>query len=173
MDKGNLWKFGTREIVYSAIGAALYGVLSWVFNGLQLPGTALVSIRPPIAIPMFMGVMFGPLVGLFSGGIGNVIGDLLSGYGFFWAWDVGNGLIGLVCGLLPMVGIGEIKTRRDYLFVALAAAVSSFVGLAFPAWAFRLASPPKVPAVQRKSLKQDRAASMPDAVWPVSRHRPD
>src|SRR5208337_4689566 len=47
------------------------------------------------------------------------------------------------------------------------------VGLAFEAWAFRLASPPKVPAVQRKSLKQDRAASMPDAVWPVSRHRPD
>ena len=47
------------------------------------------------------------------------------------------------------------------------------VGLAFEAWAFRLASPPKVPAVPRKSLKQDRAASMPDAVWPVSRHRPD
>ena len=46
------------------------------------------------------------------------------------------------------------------------------VGLAFRAWAFRLASPPKVPAVQRKSLRQDRAAaSMPDAVWPVSRHR--
>jgi len=36
-----------------------------------------------------------------------------------------------------------------------------------------LTSPPKVPAVQRKSLKQDRAASMPDAIWPVSRHRPD
>src|SRR5271166_1552539 len=47
------------------------------------------------------------------------------------------------------------------------------VGLAFQAWAFRLTSPPKVPAVQRKSLKQDRAASMPDAIWPVSRHRPE
>jgi len=41
------------------------------------------------------------------------------------------------------------------------------------ACAFRLPSPPKVPAVQRKSLKQDRAASMPDAVWPVSRCRPN
>jgi len=47
------------------------------------------------------------------------------------------------------------------------------IGLAFEACAFRLPSPPKVPAVQRKSLKQDRAASMPDAVWPVSRFRPD
>src|SRR6185312_11099565 len=47
------------------------------------------------------------------------------------------------------------------------------VGLALRACAFRLPSPPKVPAVQRKSLKQDRAASMPDVVWPVSRCRPD
>ena len=46
------------------------------------------------------------------------------------------------------------------------------VGLAFQAWAFRLASPPKVPAVQRKSLKQDRAASMPDTAWPISRSCP-
>ena len=47
------------------------------------------------------------------------------------------------------------------------------IGLALSACAFRFASPPKVPAVQRKSLKQDRAASMPDATWPVSRYRPD
>src|SRR3954447_14344723 len=46
-------------------------------------------------------------------------------------------------------------------------------GLALRACAFRLPSPPKVPAVQRKSLKQDRAASVPDVVWPVSRCRPD
>jgi len=133
MDKSNMWKFGTREIVYSAIGAALYGVLNWVFNNLQLPGTSLVSIRPPVAIPIFMGIVFGPWVGLFSGGIGNVIGDLLSGYGFFWAWDVGNGLIGLIPGLLPYVGVTEIKTSRDYVMAAVAAVVASLVGIAFPA----------------------------------------
>ncbi|MBI4771833.1 MAG: ECF transporter S component, partial [Chloroflexi bacterium] len=103
MEKNNLWKFGTREIVYSAIGAALYGVLNWVFNNLQLPGTTLVALRPPVAVPMFMGIVFGPLLGLFTGFFGNVIGDLLSGYGFYWAWDVGNGLLGLIPGLLPLV----------------------------------------------------------------------
>lgn len=133
MDKSNMWKFGTREIVYSAIGAALYGVLNWVFNNLQLPGTSLVSIRPPVAIPIFMGIVFGPWVGLFSGFFGNVIGDLLSGYGFFWAWDVGNGLIGLIPGLLPYMGITEIKTSRDYVMAAVAAVVASLVGIAFPA----------------------------------------
>lgn len=129
----SLWVFGTREIVYSAIGAALYGVLSWVFNNLQLPGTTLVSFRPPIAIPIFMGIAFGPLVGLFTGLVGNILGDLLSGYGFFWAWDVGNGLIGLIPGLLPLVGVTEVKTSRDYVMAAIAAVVASFVGIAFPA----------------------------------------
>jgi energy-coupling factor transport system substrate-specific component len=133
MEKSNMWKFGTREIVYSAIGAALYGVLNWVFNNLTLPGTTLVSFRPPVAIPIFMGIVFGPWVGFFSGGVGNIIGDLLSGYGFFWAWDVGNGLIGLVSGLLPYVGVMEIKTGRDYLYAALIAIVASLVGIAFPA----------------------------------------
>jgi energy-coupling factor transport system substrate-specific component len=133
MEKKSMWQFGTREIVYSAIGAALYGVLSWVFNSLQLPGTNLVSIRPPVAIPFFMGIVFGPLVGLFTGGVGNILGDLLSGYGFFWAWDVGNGLLGFIPGLLPLVGVGEIKTGRDYVMAAIAAVVASFVGIAFPA----------------------------------------
>ncbi len=133
MERKDLWQFGTREIVYSAIGAALYGVLSWVFNSLQLPGTQLVAIRPPVAIPMFMGIVFGPLVGLFAGGVGNILGDLLSGYGFFWAWDVGNALLGFIPGLLPLVGITEIKTGRDYLYAAIACIVASFVGIAFPA----------------------------------------
>jgi energy-coupling factor transport system substrate-specific component len=128
-----MWQFGTREIVYSAIGAALYGVLSWVFNNLQLPGTTLVSFRPPVAIPMFMGIAFGPLVGLFSGFVGNILGDLLSGYGFFIGWDIGNGLMGMIPGLLPLIGITEIKDSRGYLMAAIAAVVAAFVGMAFPA----------------------------------------
>ncbi len=133
MDKSTMWKFGTREIVYSAIGAALYGVLNWVFNNLQLPGTTLVSFRPPVAIPFFMGFIFGPWVGLFTGLVGNVIGDLLSGYGFYWAWDVGNGLLGFITGLAPLMGMMEFKTGRDYGMAALAAVVASFVGIGFPA----------------------------------------
>ncbi len=133
MNKDGMWKFGTREIVYSAIGAALYGVLNWVFNNLTLPGTTLVSIRPPVVIPIFMGIVFGPVVGFFTGAVGNVIGDLMSGYGFFWAWDVGNGLIGLIAGLLPLMGVIEVKTSRDYVMAAIISVIASLVGIAFPA----------------------------------------
>jgi uncharacterized membrane protein len=94
-----IWKVSTREVVFMAIGAALYGVLSWATNLLQLPSVSLVSLRPAIVIPIFFGVVFGPAVGFFTGFVGNVLGDALTGWGVFPIWDLGNGLIGLVAGL--------------------------------------------------------------------------
>lgn len=94
-----VWKIGTREVVFMAIGAALYGVLSWATNILALPSVSLVSLRPAVVIPIFFGVLFGPAVGFFTGFVGNVLGDALTGWGVFPIWDLGNGLIGLVAGL--------------------------------------------------------------------------
>jgi len=98
--KKKLWQFGTREVVFAAIGAALYGVLSWATYALQIPGSGNVSVRPAVVIPMFFGVVFGPIVGFISGGLGNIIGDLLSG-GQIWPWwDLGNAIQGLLPGLI-------------------------------------------------------------------------
>ena len=127
------WEFGTRQVVYSAIGAALYGVLNWVFNSLALPGSTLVSFRPSVAVPFFMGIVFGPWVGLFTGGVGNVLGDALSGFGFFWGWDVGNGLLGFIPGLL-ISNAGTAGASGPRVFsIVLTVAVASCIGLAFPA----------------------------------------
>lgn len=96
-----IWQVGTREVVYMAIGAALYGVLSWVTNVIfPLPSISLVSLRPAVVIPIFFGVAFGPVVGFFSGFVGNILGDALSGWGVYPMWDVGNGLMGLIPGLI-------------------------------------------------------------------------
>jgi energy-coupling factor transport system substrate-specific component len=95
----DLWKFGTREVVYAAIGAALYGVLSWATNVIPMPAVSQVTLRPAIVIPIFFGIVFGPAVGFFSGFVGNVLGDAITGWGVFPIWDIGNGLIGLVAGL--------------------------------------------------------------------------
>jgi energy-coupling factor transport system substrate-specific component len=132
-EKRGMWAFGTREVVYAAIGAALYGVLNWVFNSIQLPGTPLVSFRPPVAVPFFMGVVFGPWVGFFTGFVGNIIGDLLSGYGFFWNWDVANGLLGLIMGLVGYFGVREVTSGRDYGIVEVLVIIASFVGIGFAA----------------------------------------
>ena len=95
-----IWQVDTRVVVYSAIGAALYGVFSWATNILALPSVSNVSLRPAVVIPVFFGFAFGPIVGFFTGFVGNVLGDALTGWGVYPVWDVGNGLIGLVCGLV-------------------------------------------------------------------------
>ena len=63
--ENSAWEVGTREVVWMAIGAALYAVFSWLFNGtvFVVPSLSQVSLRPAIAIPMFFGYAFGPVVG--------------------------------------------------------------------------------------------------------------
>jgi uncharacterized membrane protein len=95
------WEVGTREVVWMAIGAALYAVFSWLFNGtvFVVPSLSQVALRPAIAIPMFFGYAFGPVVGFFTGAVGNMFGDALTGFGLSPQWSIGNGLIGFVAGL--------------------------------------------------------------------------
>ncbi|HWR65809.1 MAG TPA: ECF transporter S component [Bellilinea sp.] len=99
--QSKIWEVGTREVVYMAIGAALYAVLSFLFNGtvFAVPSVSQVALRPAVAIPMFFGYAFGPSVGLFTGAVGNMFGDALTGFGLSPQWSVGNGLIGIVAGM--------------------------------------------------------------------------
>jgi energy-coupling factor transport system substrate-specific component len=123
-----LWQFGTREVVYAAIGAALYGVLGWVTNILQIPAAGNVSVRPAVAIPMFFGVAFGPIVGFISGFLGNVISDMISGYGFWFWWDLGNGLMGLIPGLI-WLQLKDYKSRDSILKAELFVIIGVVVGM--------------------------------------------
>jgi uncharacterized membrane protein len=96
-----MWEVGTRQVVYMAIGAALYAVFSYLFNGsvFVVPSVSQVALRPAICIPMFFGYAFGPVVGLFTGAVGNMFGDALTGFGLSPQWSLGNGLVGMIAGL--------------------------------------------------------------------------
>ena len=102
MMKNQLWAIDSRVIVYSAIGAALYGVL--VSVQVPIPGTTAVSVRPAFALVPFFGYAFGPIVGFFTGLVGNAVGDQISGWGALtsWNWSIANGLVGLLAGLAPL-----------------------------------------------------------------------
>jgi energy-coupling factor transport system substrate-specific component len=125
-----LWQFGTREVVFAAIGAALYGVLSWATNILQIPGAGNVSVRPAVVIPMLFGVVFGPIVGFITGFLGNIISDLLSGYGFWIYWDIGNGLMGFFPGLIYAT-IVNYRDISSILKAEVMAIVGIIVGMGF------------------------------------------
>jgi energy-coupling factor transport system substrate-specific component len=129
-----IWGVGVRQIVFMALGAALYGGLSYLTNILQLPATSNVSFRPAIVIPLFFGAVFGPWVGLFAGGVGNFIGDYISGYGVYWNWDVGNALIGFIAGLALYMTWGRYNTVRNIVIGEVFSIIGVVVGIGFAAY---------------------------------------
>jgi hypothetical protein len=114
-----IWQVGTREVVWMAIGAALYAVFSWLFNGtvFVIPSVSQVALRPAICIPMFFGYAFGPVVGFFSGAVGNMFGDALTGFGLSPQWSIGNGLVGFIAGL-PLLFADRKKSLNTTLIIS-------------------------------------------------------
>jgi uncharacterized membrane protein len=132
-----IWQVGTREVVYMAIGAALYAVFSYLFNGtvFVVPSVSQVSLRPAIVIPMFFGYTFGPVVGFFTGAVGNMFGDALTGFGLSPQWSIGNGLVGLIAGL-AMLYTDKKKALNNVLIIGAVltglATILYFIGKAVP-----------------------------------------
>jgi uncharacterized membrane protein len=128
------WEVGTRQVVWMAIGAALYAVFSWLFNGtvFVVPSLSQVALRPAIAIPMFFGYAFGPVVGFFTGAVGNMFGDALTGFGLSPQWSIANGLIGFIAGL-PMLFANKKKSLDVVLIIgAILAVLAAALYFIFP-----------------------------------------
>jgi energy-coupling factor transport system substrate-specific component len=131
LDRSRLWEVSSRVIVYAAIGAALYGVLGWLIN-VPLPGSNNVSIRPAFALVPFFGWAFGPIVGLFTGLVGNALLDQLSGYGLLtaWNWSIAVGLVGLLAGVLAASPIARLGANK-IIGAAVIGVLSTIIGLLF------------------------------------------
>jgi energy-coupling factor transport system substrate-specific component len=130
MNDTKLWDFKTRQVVYGAIGAALYGVLSWLTNVVPLPAAGNITFRPAVAVMIFFGVAFGPWVGFIAGLVGNILGDAISGFGFWWHWDLGNGIMGLIPGL-AMLMIRDYRKVRDISIAVGMGIIGILVGMLF------------------------------------------
>jgi hypothetical protein len=131
------WDVGTREVVYMAIGAALYAVFSYLFNGtvFAVPSVSQVALRPAIAIPMFFGYAFGPTVGFFSGAVGNMFGDALTGFGLSPQWSVGNGLVGMIAGMALLFADKRKGMNVVLIISAVLAAIATLFWLLNPSLA--------------------------------------
>ncbi len=127
--KSDAWEVGTRQVVYMAIGAALYGVFNYIFNTIPMPSISQVSLRPQICIPVFFGYAFGPVVGFFTGAVGNILGDFITGWGVYPAWDIGNGLIGMIPGLVML--FADKKRSLNFLTGLVAVLIVVVAGLVF------------------------------------------
>ena len=127
--KSTAWEVGTRQVVYMAIGAALYGVFNYIFNAIPMPSVSQVALRPSVCIPIFFGYVFGPVVGFFTGAVGNILGDFITGWGVFPVWDVGNGLMGMVPGLVML--FADKKRSLNFLTGLVAVLIVIVAALVF------------------------------------------
>lgn len=123
------WEVGTRQVVYMAIGAALYGVFNWIFNTIPMPSVSQVALRPSVCIPVFFGYVFGPVVGFFTGAVGNIIGDFLTGWGVYPAWDIANGFMGLIPGLVLL--FADKKRSLNFLTIVFGVLTVVVVAMIF------------------------------------------
>lgn len=129
--ENEIWQVGTREVVYMAIGAALYAVFSFLFNGtvFAVPSVSQVALRPAIVIPMFFGYTFGPVVGFFTGAVGNMFGDALTGFGLSPQWSVGNGLVGMIAGMVYLFKDKKRSLDTVLIVSAVLAALATVIYL--------------------------------------------
>ena len=132
-----VWEVGTRQVVYMAIGAALYAVFSYLFNGtvFAVPSVSQVALRPAIAIPMFFGYAFGPTVGFFTGAVGNMFGDALTGFGLSPQWSVANGLVGMIAGMALLFADKKKGMNTVLIISAVLAAIAAIFWLLNPSLA--------------------------------------
>ncbi len=104
--KKSFWKTlvgncNTKTVVGVAIGAALFGVL---MNFGSIKVFTNTNLTTAMLIPVIVGGMFGPLPALVATGVGNVIADLIGGWGLWFDWSIGNAVLGLFVGALPLYG---------------------------------------------------------------------
>lgn len=94
--KTSIFCFNTRTVVTISIAAALYGIIGLV----GIPIGPNVQLRPSIIVLTIFSVYFGPIVGLLAGFLGNMLTDLLAGWGIWWTWELASGIFGFFCGLV-------------------------------------------------------------------------
>jgi energy-coupling factor transport system substrate-specific component len=119
--------WNTKTVVVIAIGAALFGVL---MNIGGIPVFTNTKLTTAMIIPVIVGGMFGPVPAFITCLVGNTIADLIGGWGYWFDWSIGNGVLGFIVGLLPLYGArindGIFKFRHAVVYV-----ITCIVGNAF------------------------------------------
>ncbi|MEZ4679229.1 MAG: ECF transporter S component [Caldilineaceae bacterium] len=149
MIKNATWLIGRREIIAMAVGICLYAGITAVTSFANLGEAIGGDLRPAIAIPIFFGFVFGPIVGFVVGALGNLLYDAYAGWlhfppdprtgswlldlatGLLLNWEIGNGLIGFIPGLRALYH-RRYRSWREQLWalIFLTAGISAGVGFA-------------------------------------------
>ncbi len=127
MDWKKCWKFGTKTIVATALGAALFLVLNmFVKVPTGIPET---QIQTCYGICAFFAALFGPICGALIAFIGHALGDAISYGSVWWSWVIASGIAGLVYGFAyAKLNVDEgIFTGKDIVFFNVVQAIGNVI----------------------------------------------
>lgn len=120
-------EWNTKTVVGVAIGAALFGVL---MNYGSIPVFGNTKLTTAMLVPVIVGGLFGPLPAFVASFFGNVVADTLGGWGYWFDWSVGNGVLALLIGLLPLYGAdinkGVFTVKHAVIFAVIAVFGNAF-----------------------------------------------
>lgn len=151
MAKKISWAVGKRELWAMVVGAILYAGISAITSFAHIGDAFGGDVRPSVAIPIFFGFIFGPVVGFVTGFVGNLAFDIVGGWihyppqpatgsllrdlivGFLLNWEIGNGLFGLIPGLRALYH-PSYRTWREQLWALGYMAIAIVVGVGLPAF---------------------------------------
>jgi energy-coupling factor transport system substrate-specific component len=87
-----MFKFNTRTLVATAIGAALFTVL---FMYVKFPSpVANTDFHTSYGLGAFFGVLFGPIAGALIAFIGHALSDTFLWGSAWWSWVIASGVAG-------------------------------------------------------------------------------
>lgn len=129
--KPSIFCFNTKTIVTISIAAALYGIIGLA----GIPIGPNVQLRPSIIVLTIFAVYFGPIVGLIAGFLGNMLTDLLAGWGIWWTWELASGIFGFFCGMVYLFDTFNIRygkcNKFHIVFLSITAILGFVAGYAF------------------------------------------
>jgi serine/threonine protein kinase len=136
-----LWSIDKRKVVAMAFGSVLYAGLGQFGTALRFPSLPSLSfpIFPAIVIPLFFGTIFGPWVGLITGGLGYLLEHYISGNPFVWSESLGLILIGFIAGLAILRTRGHYLHARAIIIAEGISAIAIVLGIACGAYSDILA----------------------------------
>ncbi|MDI3281085.1 MAG: ECF transporter S component [Bacillota bacterium] len=128
--RARIFKPDRSDALPMAWGAVLYALVATLTY--LIPAGDLL-LRPAAVVPVFLGTLYGPVVGFVAGLAGALLVDLFQ-QAVWIHWAIGNGFIGLSAGLLWLwsdVDAPGPLTAKDASKIIIFAVLGSFGGMFF------------------------------------------
>ena len=112
-----MFKFTTRTLVATAIGAALFTVL---FMYVKIPSPVVnTQFHTAYGVGSFFAVLFGPISGFLIAFIGHALSDTFLWGSAWWSWVIASGVAGFLIGVVGSrinIESGEFGGRQILTF---------------------------------------------------------